>query len=437
MPDLSKIPAGARERLARLAGDVPEWGVSNVDARVLAESANPEADLDIGPLGSSQPVPPLSPPSPQDEESSRSPEELDDDDFDVEGLAADDTPLDLGSGGSLIESAGSASEPAIADDPPEVPNRQLSAASVVPQLSDESSHSSDTPLPAPSVGSAPSSTNPTWNDDVPLPEEPDFYADEPSYFDEPYPDAQPSRGETRAAPNSSPIGGFPEPAIANLSASADEVRMQAEAHLVKLVGRADAKLREDQWLAIKALVMDHSRALVVQRTGWGKSAVYFVATALLRAQGHGPTVIISPLLALMRDQISAAERAGIRAVTINSANVTQWDEIQGQIRSGEVDVLLCSPERLNCHGWRMMQASWWLMRHTAFRTGDTTSAPTTVAFARCLRNYVREFRCLRQPPRPTSVCRWILPNSCPPRVAHSQMSRYCEAGLTANPCILP
>ncbi len=347
MPDLSKIPAGARERLARLAGDVPEWGVSNVDARVLAESANSEADLDIGPLGSSQPVPSLSPPSPQDEESSRSPEELDDDDFDVEGLAADDTPLDLGSGGSLIESARSASEPAIADDTPEVPNRPFSAASVVPQLSDESSRSSDTPLPAPSVGSAPSNTNPTWNDGVPLPEEPDFYADEPPYFDEPYPDAQPSRGETRAAPNSSPIGGFPEPAIANLSASTDEVRTQAEAHLVKLVGRADAKLREDQWLAIKALVMDRSRALVVQRTGWGKSAVYFVATALLRAQGHGPTVIVSPLLALMRDQISAAERAGIRAVTINSANVTQWDDIQRQIRSGEVDVLLCSPERLN------------------------------------------------------------------------------------------
>ena len=60
---------------------------------------------------------------------------------------------------------------------------------------------------------------------------------------------------------------------------------------------------------------------VVQRTGWGKSAVYFVATALLRAAGAGPTVIVSPLLALMRNQVEAAQRAGIRAETINSANV--------------------------------------------------------------------------------------------------------------------
>lgn len=76
-------------------------------------------------------------------------------------------------------------------------------------------------------------------------------------------------------------------------------------------------LREDQWLAIEALVSDERRALVVQRTGWGKSAVYFVATLLLRARGAGPTVIVSPLLALMRNQVSAAERAGIRALTVN------------------------------------------------------------------------------------------------------------------------
>lgn len=142
------------------------------------------------------------------------------------------------------------------------------------------------------------------------------------------------------------------------------VRERAEAVLRELVGRSDARLREDQWRAIEALVIARRRALVVQRTGWGKSAVYFVATVLLREgwggwcpgtplpspgarSGTGASVIISPLLALMRDQVAAAERAGIRAVTMNSANVTQWEEIQAQVAGGEVDVLLVSPERLN------------------------------------------------------------------------------------------
>ena len=130
------------------------------------------------------------------------------------------------------------------------------------------------------------------------------------------------------------------------------LRAEAEAALRALVGRSDAALRDDQWTAVEALVVAHRRTLVVQRTGWGKSAVYFVATTLLRARGSGPTVIVSPLLALMRDQIAAAARAGIRAVTINSANVTEWDEVHAAIAAGEVDVLLCSPERLNNPGFR-------------------------------------------------------------------------------------
>src|SRR5919204_3934908 len=105
-----------------------------------------------------------------------------------------------------------------------------------------------------------------------------------------------------------------------------ELRVQAQRHLSALVGE-DAVLREDQSTAIAALVADRRRALVVQRTGWGKSAVYFVATALLRAQGSGPTLIVSPLLALMRNQIAAAERAGIRAVTINSTNIGEWQRV--------------------------------------------------------------------------------------------------------------
>ncbi|WP_113703571.1 RecQ family ATP-dependent DNA helicase [Nonomuraea lactucae] len=124
------------------------------------------------------------------------------------------------------------------------------------------------------------------------------------------------------------------------------LREEAETRLRALAGE-HARLRDDQWAAVEALVVRRRRVLVVQRTGWGKSAVYFVATALLRELGEGPTVIVSPLLALMRNQIAAAERAGIRAVTINSANPEAWEEIYGQVADGMVDVLLVSPERLN------------------------------------------------------------------------------------------
>ncbi|MGW9397666.1 RecQ family ATP-dependent DNA helicase [Streptomyces sp. NPDC055642] len=128
-----------------------------------------------------------------------------------------------------------------------------------------------------------------------------------------------------------------------------DLRTAADAVLARLVGdtSGEARLREDQWRAIEALVADKRRALVVQRTGWGKSAVYFVATSLLRARGSGPTVIVSPLLALMRNQVEAAARAGIRARTINSSNTEEWDSVQEEIASGDVDVLLVSPERLN------------------------------------------------------------------------------------------
>ncbi|MER7893530.1 DEAD/DEAH box helicase [Micromonospora sp. NPDC094482] len=144
------------------------------------------------------------------------------------------------------------------------------------------------------------------------------------------------------------------------------VRERAEAVLRRLAGE-HARLREDQWRAIEALVVDRRRVLCVQRTGWGKSAVYFVATALLRERDRaadagsaveadayraaagavGPTVIVSPLLALMRNQVESAARAGIRARTINSANLDEWDEVTAEIHAGAVDVLLISPERLN------------------------------------------------------------------------------------------
>jgi ATP-dependent DNA helicase RecQ len=133
--------------------------------------------------------------------------------------------------------------------------------------------------------------------------------------------------------------------------TAGSLRDEAERCLRALAGPA-AAMREDQWTAVEALVSQRRRALVVQRTGWGKSAVYFTATALLRARGSGPSVIVSPLLALMRNQINAAGRAGIRARTVNSANADEWDLVYAEIAAGEVDVLLVSPERLNNPGFR-------------------------------------------------------------------------------------
>jgi ATP-dependent DNA helicase RecQ len=129
--------------------------------------------------------------------------------------------------------------------------------------------------------------------------------------------------------------------------STGELREQARRALCALVGRPDAEFRDGQWEAIADLVAHHRRVLVVQRTGWGKSAVYFVATALLRARGAGPTLIVSPLLALMRDQVAAAGRAGVRAMTMNSANAHEWDDVTAALADDAVDVLLVSPERLN------------------------------------------------------------------------------------------
>jgi ATP-dependent DNA helicase RecQ len=125
--------------------------------------------------------------------------------------------------------------------------------------------------------------------------------------------------------------------------------------LRELVGRADADFHDGQYEAIEALVENRRRALVVQRTAWGKSAVYFVATLLLRRRGAGPTVLVSPLLALMRDQIAAAERAGVRAVAINSTNAHEWSDVLAQLDRDEVDVLLVSPERLNNPAFREEQ----------------------------------------------------------------------------------
>ena len=114
-----------------------------------------------------------------------------------------------------------------------------------------------------------------------------------------------------------------------------------------LTGDPATEFRDGQLAAIRDVVVDRARVLCVQRTGWGKSAVYFVATALLREAGAGPTLIVSPLLALMRNQLVAAQRLGLRAHTINSTNREEWDGVRDRLTDGTVDLLLISPERLN------------------------------------------------------------------------------------------
>ncbi|HBO7254075.1 TPA: ATP-dependent DNA helicase RecQ, partial [Pseudomonas aeruginosa] len=111
-------------------------------------------------------------------------------------------------------------------------------------------------------------------------------------------------------------------------------------------GSADANFRDGQEDAIRHIVEGKGRLLVVQKTGWGKSFVYFIATKLLREEGSGPALLISPLLALMRNQIAAADRMGVRAATINSDNMDEWTAVEGKLAKGEVDILLISPERL-------------------------------------------------------------------------------------------
>jgi ATP-dependent DNA helicase RecQ len=107
-----------------------------------------------------------------------------------------------------------------------------------------------------------------------------------------------------------------------------------------------ADFREGQWEAIESLVEGRKRVLIVQRTGWGKSVVYFLSTRLLRLAGQGPALLVSPLLALMRNQIEAAYRLGVEALTINSTNKEDWETIQKRLAEDSVDVLLVSPERL-------------------------------------------------------------------------------------------
>jgi len=116
----------------------------------------------------------------------------------------------------------------------------------------------------------------------------------------------------------------------------DCTKKQAQHYLQTMLGPG-SQFRDGQWEAIEAVAVRRQRALVVQRTGWGKSIVYFLATKLLREQGAGPTLLISPLLSLMRNQIAMAERIGIRASTIHSANQKDWVQVEEALRCDTCD----------------------------------------------------------------------------------------------------
>src|SRR3954447_5332381 len=152
-------------------------------------------------------------------------------------------------------------------------------------------------------------------------------------------------GENPAARGANPTGSCPSVDV-TVTTAATAIDDRAAELLRELAGPG-AAFREHQLEAVRDLVVDRARVLCVQRTGWGKSAVYFLATALGREAGAGPTLIVSPLLALMRNQIAAAERIGIRAHTINSTNRDAWAEVRELLAADAVDVLLISPERLN------------------------------------------------------------------------------------------
>jgi len=116
----------------------------------------------------------------------------------------------------------------------------------------------------------------------------------------------------------------------------NELRQQALNFLRIALNNPVAEFREGQWEAIETLVENQARLLVVQRTGWGKSLVYFLATRLLRDRGNGPTLLISPLLALMRNQIAAASRINIKAATINSSNTEEWESVTTELLTGNI-----------------------------------------------------------------------------------------------------